>query len=122
MATSDWLRSRRTEESGDPAPAEASRADAAIKVSREFCDLVQEIEAHLRDIDFDEVTIEDRVTYVEYAVAWRMRLAIRRGRPDLAVCLQHYGRRRIAQLQDESSPEASADEMLVIPHRPRSNE
>lgn len=56
------------------------------------------VDEGLRDIDFEEVTTEDRITFVEAAVAWQVRQALRCGRFDLALRLQRYGAERTAQL------------------------
>ena len=60
--------------------------------------LSQELEEGLRFIDFAEVTDEDRMTFIESAVGWQVRQALRAGRFDLAVRLQALGARRIAGL------------------------
>ncbi len=64
-------------------------------------DLVQELERGLELIDFPEVTLEDRVTFLEHAVAWEVRRALAAVRFDLALDLQAWGARRIAGLQEE---------------------
>jgi hypothetical protein len=125
MASSDWLRLTLAEDSDRLPRAEAARAVdtiEAIGAPRELRDLVAEVEGHLRDIDFVEVTAADRITYVEYAVAWRVRVALRKGRFDLALWLNRYGQRRIAELQDGPGREASSDEMLLNPDCQRSSE
>jgi hypothetical protein len=62
----------------------------------------EEVEAGLREIDYGEVTLQDRVTFVECAVAWQVHLALRRGRFDLAVQLCRFGVERIAALREQS--------------------
>ena len=61
--------------------------------------LAEELEADLREVDFDEVTLEDRVTLVEQEVVWQVRCALARQRFDLALAIQSYGVRRIAELR-----------------------
>jgi hypothetical protein len=60
--------------------------------------LIADVEQGLHDIDFEEVTTEDRITFVECAVAWHVRAALRAGRFDLAIRLQRFGAERAAQL------------------------
>jgi len=67
-------------------------------VDRVFREMAEVIEEGLRDIDYDEVTTPDRITFVEAAVAWQVRQALRCGRFDLALRLQRYGAERTAQL------------------------
>jgi len=74
----------------------------------ELDQLTSEVEDGLREIDFDEVTVEDRVTFVEYAVVWQVRRALRCGQFDVALAIQRYGVRRIAEL--------NADAPNVHPH------
>ena len=69
----------------------------------ELSELTEEVEAGLRDIDFDEVTVEDRATFVEHAVIWQVRRALRCAQFDLALALQRFGVRRIAQLRAATS-------------------
>jgi hypothetical protein len=64
-----------------------------------FENLTAELEAGLRSIDFDGVTEEDRVTFLEQAVVWQVRGALRAGQFDLALELQRYGMDRIAGLE-----------------------
>jgi hypothetical protein len=77
-----------------PGPAGSRAADLAW--------LTEEVEAGLREIDFDGVTTEDRITFVEYAVAWQVRRALRCGRFDLALQLQRFGADRTAQLYERT--------------------
>jgi len=63
--------------------------------------MAENVEEGLRDIDFDEVTTEDRITFVEAAVAWQVRRALGCGRFDLALRLQRYGAERTAQLWEK---------------------
>ncbi len=58
------------------------------------------MEQGLRDIDFDEVTTEDRITFIEYAVAWQVRRALISGQFDLAIRLQQFGAERMARLYE----------------------
>jgi hypothetical protein len=78
---------------GEPAP----RVD---DVELAFHAMAEIVEEGLRDIDFDEVTSEDRITFVEAAVAWQVRQALVCGRFDLALRLQRYGAERVAQLYE----------------------
>ena len=77
--------------------ADSSRS---IQVDRAFRQRAEEIEEGLRDIDFEEVTTEDRITFVECVVAWQVRSAPRCGRFDLALLLQRFGAERVAQLYE----------------------
>jgi len=61
---------------------------------------MDEVEQGLRDIDFEEVTLEDRIVFVELAVAWQVRRALWAGRFDLAVRLPQCGVQRIARLHE----------------------
>src|SRR5262245_37935391 len=83
-----------------PRPGAAPRATPAAEAG--FLRLAAEVEQGLRDIDFDEVTAEDRITFVECAVAWRVRWALRRGNFDLAIRLQRFGAERAAQLYESA--------------------
>lgn len=58
-----------------------------------------EIEAGLASIDFAEVTREDRVTFVEHAVVWQVRCALRAGLFDVALAVIRYGVARIAEIE-----------------------
>ena len=62
--------------------------------------LIREVEAGLEDIAFEEVTIEDRATFVEHAVVWQVRRALRTCQFDLALRLARFGVHRIAQLRE----------------------
>src|SRR5262245_12683116 len=66
-------------------------------VDRVFRQMAEVIDEGLRDIDFEEVTTADRITFVEAAVAWQVRQALRCGRFDLALRIQRYGAERVAQ-------------------------
>jgi len=70
----------------------------AVQAEPTFQRLTGEVEQGLRDIDFDEVTTEDRITFVEYAVAWQVRRALLCGRFDLAIRLQRFGAEWVARL------------------------
>ncbi len=61
--------------------------------------LTAEVEDGLRAIDFDEVTLEDRLAFLEQAVVWQVRRALRAGRFDLALSLQRFGVRRLAEIE-----------------------
>jgi hypothetical protein len=67
-------------------------------VDRVFQEMAEVIEEGLRDIDYEEVTAADRITFVEAAVAWQVRQALRCGRFDLALRVQRYGAERTARL------------------------
>jgi hypothetical protein len=60
--------------------------------------LTADVEQGLRDIDFPEVTAEDRVAFVQAAVAWQVKQALACRRFDLAVRLRRFGAERIARL------------------------
>ena|SRR5207253_2742243 len=64
-----------------------------------FDALTSEIVAGLESIAFDEVTVRDRVTFVEHAVVWQVRRALAAGRFDLALALQRWGVERIETLE-----------------------
>jgi hypothetical protein len=74
-------------------------ASAQGQEERELLSLIHEIETDLREIDFEEVTSEDRVILVEREVIWQVRCALARGRFDLALALQRFAVRRIADLR-----------------------
>jgi hypothetical protein len=82
--------------------------------------LMAEVEEGLRDIEFAEVTTEDRITFVEYAVAWQVRRALRCGRFDLALQLGRFGVQRIGELH---AREHGFRPILLygIPQAPRRN-
>jgi hypothetical protein len=63
----------------------------------------EDVETVLRHIDFEEVTTDDKVTFVELAVDSQVRNALERGRFDRAVELRRYGAERIARLHLESN-------------------
>lgn len=81
-------------ERGAPGSWLAARDSDVLAYER----LRSEIEASLRSIDFDEVTLEDRVSFVERAAVWQMRQAIRANRFDLALWLHKYAVERIAEI------------------------
>ena len=64
--------------------------------------LLGPLDAGLREIDFPEVTLEDRITYLEHAVSWQVRRALCAGRFDLALEVRSHGVRRIADLLERS--------------------
>jgi hypothetical protein len=68
-----------------------------------FQSLAQEVEEGLRDIDFDEVTTEDRIAFIEAAVSWQVRQALLWRRLDLAARLQRFGAELAAQLDRRSA-------------------
>ena len=61
---------------------------------------VGELEQGLGLIDFPEVTVEDRITFLEAAVAWQVRRALRAGRFDLAIRIQAFGAKRVMELME----------------------
>jgi hypothetical protein len=69
-------------------------------VDRAFQQLADEVEEGLGDIDLEGVTMDDRITFVECAVAWQVRRALRCGRFDLALRLQRFGAERVARLYE----------------------
>lgn len=72
-------------------------------VDRVFLEMAEVVEEGLRDIDFEEVTAVDRITFVEAAVAWQVRQALRCGRSDLALRLERYGAERTTRLLQRSA-------------------
>jgi len=82
-------------------PGSMAGGDRATAFRSDFPRFAAEIEEWLQEIDFEEVTTEDRITFVEAAVAWRVRRALWAGRFDLAVELQRFGAERVAQLYEE---------------------
>ncbi len=83
-----WIRDPRRR-AIDPADSDA----VALRL------LTAEVEDGLRSIDFDEVTLEDRLAFVEQAVVWQMRRALRASRFDLALSLHRYGIRRLGEIE-----------------------
>ena len=59
---------------------------------------VADIETALREIDYAQVTTDDRITFVRLAVEWHTRRMLECGRFDLAVRLRQYGERTIEAL------------------------
>ena len=72
-------------------------ADAALSL-RGFAD---DIERVLREIDFEEVSVEDRIAFVQAAVDWQVRCALERGRFDAVVRLRQFEREQIARFQTD---------------------
>jgi hypothetical protein len=64
----------------------------------ELRQLAHDIDADLREIDFAEVTTEDRIAFLEAGFAWQVRRALWAGRFDLAIEVQRFGAERIARL------------------------
>jgi hypothetical protein len=82
----------------DPTSARHGTAAAPSAAVAAACDRLQAmLAAWLDDIDFDEVTLEDRLTFVECVVAHQVRSAVRSRRFELA---PHY-RRVGEQMADE---------------------
>jgi len=79
-----------------------------------FDRLTAEIEDGLRAIDFDEVSDEDRATFVEHAVVWQVRRALGAARFDLALELQRWGVERLATIERGRQPFRPR---LVVPQR-----
>ena len=79
---------------GEPPP----RLD---EVELAFLSMSAIVEEGLRDIDFDEVTSQDRIAFLEAAVAWQVRQALTSGRFELALRLQRFGAERTAQLWEQ---------------------
>lgn len=77
-----------------------SGPEGATWLRLELRRLEREVEEGLREIDFEEVTTDDRITFVEAVVAWRVRLALRAGRFDLALEIQRLGAARAVQLYE----------------------
>ena len=84
----------------EPRSAPASWRDGPGRLDRDLRRLAADLEEGLRTIDFPEVTIEDRITFLEQAVAWQVRRALWNGRFDLAVRLQRVGAERIAEIHE----------------------
>jgi hypothetical protein len=66
----------------------------------ELARCLHEWETGLRQIDFPEVTDEDRVTFLEHVVSWQIRRALRAGRFDLALAVRSLGARRVAEFAE----------------------
>ena len=66
----------------------------------ELARCLDELESGLEHIDFPEVTDADRITFLEHAVSWQVRRALRAGRFDLALAVSAQGRRAIADLAE----------------------
>ena len=75
--------------------------DVAERTALDPRRLFTELERGLWLIDFPEVTVEDRVTFLEHAVAWQVRRALTAGRFDLALDIQAWGAERVAGLQEQ---------------------
>jgi hypothetical protein len=73
-----------------------------LRHDAELARLLGPLEAGLHQIDFPEVTLEDRITYLEHAMRWQMRRALHAGRFDLAVHLQRMGTERLRALHTAS--------------------
>ena len=80
--------------------AEGSEAWAtgAADLDHELRRVASVVEEGLHDIDFEEVTAEDRATFVEAVIAWQVRRALRAGRLSVAVALRRFGADRIARI------------------------
>ena len=76
---------RRASEFGD-----AARGD--------HLELADDLLVTLRGIDFEEVSLEDRVAFVRAAVDWQVHLVIERGRADLVAQLRQLEERQIVML------------------------
>jgi hypothetical protein len=62
---------------------------------------IDDVEAVLQDIDFVEVTFEDKITFVQLAADWQARRARERGRLDLEAQLRRFRDDRVAELREE---------------------
>lgn len=82
--------SYRTSDSS-PHSRTADALDAAGVITR--------IDDALRDIDFAEVTLEDRITFIRAAVSFHVESALQRGRFGTAVALRRFETERIAALR-----------------------
>ena len=67
-------------------------ADAEVRA------FARAMEHDLAELEYEEVTAEDRATFVEAVVEQEMRRALARGRFDLALRLRSYGRERVREL------------------------
>jgi len=67
-------------------------ADAEVRA------FARALERDLAELEYEEVTAEDRVTFVEAVVEQGMRRALARGCFDLALRLRSYGRERVRAL------------------------
>jgi len=74
-----------------------AQLEESLQLEVAFHQLAAEVEEGLRDIDFDEVTTDDRIAFVEAAVAWQVRRTLACGRFDLALRIQRYGAERVAR-------------------------
>jgi hypothetical protein len=74
------------------------RGSDALPTVESFSDKIESI---LRNIDFEEVTVADRITFVELAVDWQVCRVLERNRFDLAVELRKFGERQIARLRTD---------------------
>jgi hypothetical protein len=82
--------------------------------------LVAQVEAGLREISFDEVTLDDRAIFVEQAVVWQIRTALQTQRFDLALELQRYAVRRIAEIHASArTPSRAWSRLTVVRGGPR---
>jgi hypothetical protein len=61
---------------------------------------IREWQWGLAQIDFPEVTDEDRVTFLEHVLNRQVRRALRAGRFDLALAIRSLGARRLAKLAE----------------------
>src|SRR5262249_4185049 len=57
-------------------------------------------EEGLAQLDFPEVTDEDRRTFLVHVVSWQVRCALRAGRFELALALRSLGALRVAELEE----------------------
>jgi len=100
----------------DPAPAWRARlarvwgvqlVDPEAPWRIEMDRFAAELDDGLQRIAYPEVTAEDRVTFLESAVAWQVRRALIAGRFDLAVRLARAGTERLGRLAP-APPRASS--------------
>jgi hypothetical protein len=75
--------------------------DLEARPGLDLAGFTRELEDGLQLIDFPEVSAEDRIAFIEHAVAWQVRRALRAGRFELALELQALGVWRAGELSEE---------------------
>lgn len=75
--------------------------DLEARPGLDLAGFTRELDEGLRLIDFPEVTAEDRIAFIEHAIAWQVRRALRAGRFELALELQALGARRASERSEE---------------------
>lgn len=76
--------------------------------------LERALDAWLRDIDFEEVTLEDRIAFIESVVMHRIRRAVARGRLDLVPHLCGAGIRKAGELGAGIRAAGAAGPLAVV--------